>query len=194
MAESVTPAAPSADAAPSTDTVPFDGAIQKRSDLLGIWNERTAAVHLPAGGVGAGTLVWQGGTELTIEPASVLLDEECTVRLEGHELLIRHGWRELRWRKSPSGPALEVWLAAIAAVRAACSSRSESSGDAVQRRLPSSPAAGSRDFWEAPEATARHRSKSFLTNCSPSKMPPNIAFTKRCVTRPLKVGSVCVRS
>ena len=138
---------------------PFEGVISQRL-WLGISGERRARARLPASGVGSGSLVWHKLDASEQDGDSMALDEECSVSLETdsepYELVLKRGWTEARFRKSPDGPTLQVWLAAIAAVRAACSSSIEGTGvNAV--KLPSPQMPGARDFWTAPEATARHR-------------------------------------
>ena len=84
----------------------FTGIILKRSEWLREWRERVVRVE-PA--VDTFVLSWRGGKY----PGRVAIDTACRVQLNGIELVVFAGGRELHFRAAVGGPTLDQWKAAI---------------------------------------------------------------------------------
>ena len=93
----------------------LQGILLKRSDHLGHWRERQAAVCPAPHSAGAGTLRWHGGAQ----PGSILLDEICQLRVIGDHLVVRRHSEELHFRALSGGHSITDWRRACEAASTA---------------------------------------------------------------------------
>ena len=93
----------------SSNNLHLEGVLRKRSRWLGLWNLRQTAVVESFDGP---LLVWSGGAK----PGKVALDETCSVRLAGEQLVICRESQRLYFRAGPE-LALSRVQAAITSAR-----------------------------------------------------------------------------
>jgi hypothetical protein len=101
------------------------GTIKKKSEWLGSFNVREAAVH-PATPARPAMLVWQGGANM----GSVKLDDTASVRLvENERLVVRRGRREVQFAAASDGPSLLEWRTRVSSAMRAAASGGDASAD-----------------------------------------------------------------
>ena len=86
--------------------LPLVGPLRKKSEWLGRWNVRAAAVR-------SGELVWSGGSQ----PGVIALDRGTSIRMDGDRLIVQREGRTLFFRAAAGGPRLEEWRDALVAAR-----------------------------------------------------------------------------